>query len=85
MLIAAFIGTFFFDEFVSPMGWVAIFISVSGVIIISVVKFNIGTRNSLKNFFDVSAGIGLLSGLGLLLVRFLFGKPVYRLKMITSC
>jgi drug/metabolite transporter (DMT)-like permease len=52
------------------MGWVAIFISVSGVIIISIVKFNIGTRNSLKNFFDVSAGIGLLSGLGFALGSF---------------
>ena len=70
VLIAAFIGTFFFGEFVSPMGWVAIFISVSGVIIISVVKFNIGTPNSLKNFFDVSAGIGLLSGLGFALGSF---------------
>ena len=57
VLIAAFIGTFFFDEFVSPMGWVAIFISVSGVIIISVVKFNTGTRNSLKNFLMFRLGL----------------------------
>ena len=70
VVVAAFIGTIFFDEFVSLMGWVAIFISVSGVIVISVIKFNLGKQNSLKNFFDISAGIGLLSGLGFALGSF---------------
>lgn len=70
VVVAAFIGTIFFDEFVSLMGWVAILISVSGVIVFSVIKFNLGKRNSLKNFFDISAGIGLLSGLGFALGSF---------------
>ena len=70
VVVAAFIGTIFFDEFVSLMDWVAIFISVSGVIVISVIKFNLGKQNSLKNFFDISAGIGLLSGLGFALGSF---------------
>ena len=70
VVVAAFIGTIFFDEFVSLMGWVAIFISVSGVIVISVIKFNVGKQNSFKNFFDISAGIGLLSGLGFALGSF---------------
>ncbi|MBT7730579.1 MAG: EamA family transporter [Rhodospirillaceae bacterium] len=70
VVVAAFIGTIFFDEFVSLMGWVAIFISVSGVIVISVIKFNLGKQNSFKNFFDISAGIGLLSGLGFALGSF---------------
>ena len=70
VVVAAFIGTIFFDEFVSLMGWVAIFISVSGVIVISVIKFNVGKQNSFKNFFDISAGIGSLSGLGFALGSF---------------
>ena len=70
VVVAAFIGTIFFDEFVSLMGWVAIFISVSGAIVISVIKLNLGKRNSLKNLFDISAGIGLLSGLGFALGSF---------------
>ena len=39
VVVAAFIGTVFFDELISVMGWVAIFISVSGVIIISFIKY----------------------------------------------
>jgi drug/metabolite transporter (DMT)-like permease len=70
VVVAAFIGTVFFDELISVMGWVAIFISVSGVIIISFIKFNIGKLNSVQKLFDASAGVGLLSGLGFALGSF---------------
>ena len=70
VVVAAFIGTVFFDELISVMGWVAIFISVSGVIIISFIKFNIGKLNAVQKLFDASAGVGLLSGLGFALGSF---------------
>ena len=70
VVVAAFIGTVFFGELISVMGWVAIFISVSGVIIISFIKFNIGKLNSFQKLFDASAGVGLLSGLGFALGSF---------------
>ena len=70
VVVAAFIGTVFFDELISVMGWVAIFISVSGVIIISFIKFNIGKLNSFQKLFDASAGVGLLSGSGFALGSF---------------
>ena len=71
VVIAAFIGTIFFNEIIEIMGWIAISISVTGVVVISIVRIGVdGDNGHLRRFFDISAGLGLLSGLGFALGSF---------------
>jgi drug/metabolite transporter (DMT)-like permease len=77
----------FFNEIIEMMGWIAISISVTGVIVISIVRISVDRDNGLlRRFFDISAGLGLLSGLGFALGSFFireaslsFGDPNFLL------
>jgi drug/metabolite transporter (DMT)-like permease len=62
-IIAAILGTVFFGEAVGPFGWLAIVISVAGVVMISVVRSGVGGFALVGSVFNASAGVGFLAGL----------------------
>ncbi|MBH67399.1 MAG: hypothetical protein CMM58_03510 [Rhodospirillaceae bacterium] len=62
-IIAAFVGVLFFEEILDFAGWIAVTISVSGVILISIAKIELGAEKIARVLSDPSAGIGLLCGL----------------------
>lgn len=68
VILTAVIGFFFFTETISPVGWVAILVSVAGVMLINVART--GTLNSLWNQSAVfGLGAGLAFALTSLLLR----------------
>jgi drug/metabolite transporter (DMT)-like permease len=69
-IIAAAIGTLFFEESLDPFGWGAVVISVAGVVIISMARSGIGGLALVGSVFNPAAGIGLLSGFGYALASF---------------
>ena len=69
-IIAAVLGSMVFSESIDLWGWLAIVISVTGVVLISVVR-STGRRTSLLgSIFNASAGVGLLAGFGFALASF---------------
>lgn len=56
-------GALFFSEVISLQGWLAIAISVLGVLVITVVKANVTDRNLVARVWNKSAATGLASGL----------------------
>ena len=62
--LTAVAGAFIFGEVISLQGWLAITISVTGVIIITVVKTTIENDNWVRRLWNKSAAVGLASGLG---------------------
>jgi drug/metabolite transporter (DMT)-like permease len=62
-IIVAILGTAFFGETVGLVGWVAIILSVAGVVMISLVRSGIGGLALIGSIFNPSAGIGLSAGL----------------------
>ena len=62
--LTAVAGAFIFGEVISLQGWLAITISVTGVIIITVVKTTIDNDNWVTRLWNKSAAVGLASGLG---------------------
>ena len=62
--LTAVAGAFIFGEVISLQGWLAITISVTGVIIITVVKTTIENDNWVTRLWNKSAAVGLASGLG---------------------
>ena len=62
-IIAAFIGAIFFEDILSFSGWVAVGISVVGVVLISLTNIEFNKEQIRLFFFNSSAGIGLLCGL----------------------
>lgn len=58
ILLTALIGIVFFTEEISALGWAAILLSVTGLILISVAK-----QNSWAGMWNLSAAYGLASGL----------------------
>ena len=62
-VIAAFIGTVFFEDILSLSGWIAVGVSVVGVVLISLTNIDFNKEQIRSMFFDFSAGIGLLCGL----------------------
>ena len=69
-IIAAVLGSVVFSESIDLWGWLAIVISVTGVVLISVVRSTTRRTSLLGSIFNVSAGLGLLAGFGFALASF---------------
>ena len=69
-IVAAILGTTFFGETVGLVGWIAITISVAGVVMISLVRSGIGGAVLVGSIFNLSAGVGLMAGLAYALGSF---------------
>ena len=85
-MIAAILGTAFFGETVGLVGWIAIILSVAGVVMISLVRSGIGGTALIGSVFNLSAGVGLTAGLAYALGSFFirqaslsFGHPNFAL------
>ena len=84
VVMAALLGTAVFSEDIDTFGWTAIFVSVSGVVMISAVRSGIGGLALLSSVFNRSAAIGIASGLCFALSSFSiraaslsFGDPAF--------
>jgi drug/metabolite transporter (DMT)-like permease len=62
--LTAFIGALFFGEWISTQGWVAIIISVAGVVVLTIARSHVESRSILGRLWNRAAAIGLGSGLG---------------------
>jgi len=62
--LTAFIGALFFDEWISIQGWVAIVISVAGVVVLTIARSHVDSGSVLGRLWNRAAAIGLASGLG---------------------
>ncbi len=62
-IIAAFIGAIFFEDILSFSGWIAVGISVVGVVLISLTSLDFKKEQIRSLVFNPSAGIGFLCGL----------------------
>jgi drug/metabolite transporter (DMT)-like permease len=62
--ITAFIGALFFGEWISVQGWVAIIVSVAGVIVLTVARSHVDSSSILGRLWNRAAAMGLGSGLG---------------------
>lgn len=62
--LTAFIGALFFGEWVSLQGWIAIVVSVAGVVVLTVARTHIDNASLLGRLWNPAALIGLGSGLG---------------------
>ena len=69
-IIAAVRGSVVFSESIDLWGWLAIVISVTGVVLISVVRSTTRRTSLLGSIFNASAGVGLLAGFGFALASF---------------
>ena len=69
-IIAAVLGSMVFSESIDLWGWLAIVISVTGVVLISVVRSTVRRTSLLGSIFNASAGVGLLAGFGFALASF---------------
>ena len=69
-IIAAVLGRVVFSESIDLWGWLAIVISVTGVVLISVVRSTTRRTSLLGSVFNASAGVGLLAGFGFALASF---------------
>ena len=69
-IIAAVLGSVVFSESIDLWGWLAIVISVTGVVLISVVRSTTRRTSLLGSVFNASAGVGLLAGFGFALASF---------------
>jgi drug/metabolite transporter (DMT)-like permease len=62
--LTAFIGALFFGEWISVQGWVAIIISVAGVVVLTIARSHVQSSSVLGRLWNRTAAIGLGSGLG---------------------
>ncbi len=62
--LTAFIGALFFGEWISIQGWVAIVISVAGVVVLTIARSHVDSGSVLGRLWNRAAAIGLASGLG---------------------
>ncbi len=62
--LTAFIGALFFGEWISAQGWVAIIISVAGVVVLTIARSHLPNASILGRLWNRAAAIGLGSGLG---------------------
>ena len=69
-IIVAVLGSLVFSESIDLWGWLAIVISVTGVVLISVVRSTTRRTSLLGSIFNASAGVGLLAGFGFALASF---------------
>lgn len=61
--LTAIVGALFFNELINFQGWLAIGISVIGVVVITVVKTNVDGGSWISRIWNKSAAVGLASGL----------------------
>lgn len=61
--LTAVVGALFFNELINFQGWLAIGISVIGVVVITVVKTNVDGGSWVSRVWNKSAAVGLASGL----------------------
>lgn len=62
--LTAFIGALFFGEWISVQGWIAIVLSVAGVVVLTVARSHLDSTSILGRLWNRAAAIGLGSGLG---------------------
>lgn len=62
--LTAFIGSLFFGEWISAQGWVAIIVSVAGVVVLTIARSQVDSPSILGRLWNRAAAIGLGSGLG---------------------
>jgi drug/metabolite transporter (DMT)-like permease len=62
--LTAFIGALFFGEWISFQGWVAILVSVAGVVVLTIARSHVASSSILGRLWNRAAAIGLGSGLG---------------------
>ncbi|MDP6346343.1 MAG: EamA family transporter, partial [Alphaproteobacteria bacterium] len=63
-LLTALLGATVFGEVIAGAGWLAIAISVFGVVLINLARTGIAGDTLLRRLFQPAAGVGLASGLG---------------------
>jgi len=61
--LTAVLGVLFFGEIISMFGWIAIVLSVMGVIALTIAQSELDADTVLKKLWTPAAGIGLLAGL----------------------
>ena len=62
--LTACIGALFFGEWISVQGWVAIVVSVAGVIVLTIARSHVDSSSILGRLWNRAAAMGLGSGLG---------------------
>jgi drug/metabolite transporter (DMT)-like permease len=62
--LTAFVGALFFGEWISAQGWVAIIVSVAGVVVLTIARSHLANASILARLWNRAAAIGLGSGLG---------------------
>jgi len=61
--LTAFVGVLFFGEWVSALGWVAIVLSVAGVVVLTIARTAVAGQSVLGRLWNRAAALGLGSGL----------------------
>jgi drug/metabolite transporter (DMT)-like permease len=61
--LTAFVGALFFGEWISVQGWVAIVLSVAGVVVLTVARSHLNSTSILGRLWNRAAAMGLGSGL----------------------
>jgi drug/metabolite transporter (DMT)-like permease len=61
--LTAFVGVLFFGEWVSALGWVAIVLSVAGVVVLTIARTQVAGQSILGRLWNRAAALGLGSGL----------------------
>lgn len=60
--LTAFVGALFFGEWISAQGWVAIVVSVAGVVVLTIARSQVDSPSIFGRLWNRAAGIGLGSG-----------------------
>jgi drug/metabolite transporter (DMT)-like permease len=61
--LTAVVGALFFGELVTLPGWVAIFVSVAGVVVLTIARTHIDALSLVHRLWNRAAAVGLASGL----------------------
>jgi drug/metabolite transporter (DMT)-like permease len=61
--LTALVGAMFFGEWVSAQGWLAIVVSVAGVVVLTVARTSVKRSSLVSRLWNTSALVGLASGL----------------------
>lgn len=62
--LTALVGVLFFGEWVSLQGWIAIVVSVAGVVILTIARTQLAETGLIGRLWNRAAAVGLGSGLG---------------------
>lgn len=61
--LTAFVGALFFSELITLSGWIAILVSVAGVIVLTIARTHIEAVTLVQRLWNRAAAVGLASGL----------------------